>query len=183
MLHVAHAIVIGVAPGINAPAVTVITPEPERVVVAMVERVFWLPPEAYASPDIVNGEVVERPAKEIAGVVPPDETIGHVPVTLVTVPAVDVETHDGTPFLRESTCPFVPAVVVPSLPVPLPYRTVFAVMLAQPVPPWATMNTPAAVATRGIINAADNRPANKIAIFLIMYINDNHWFCFEIGVN
>jgi hypothetical protein len=74
-----------------------------------------------------------------------DETI-EVPKSAVTLPPeyvrppekVVVEVHVGTPPTRASTCPFVPALVVAILEVPLPKRTVFACRFAQPVPPFAT---------------------------------------------
>lgn len=47
----------------------------------------------------------------MAGVVPPLETTGAVPVTLVTVPVVGV-VHVGTPAPADvSTCPDAPAAV------------------------------------------------------------------------
>ncbi len=48
----------------------------------------------------------------------------------------------GTPLTRARTCPSVPAEVVASEPEPLPRRRVLAVMLAQPVPPLATLRMP-----------------------------------------
>ena len=54
------------------------------------------------------GEEVERPPNERVGVKPPEEMIGQVPVTLVTVPAVVVETKPSAPLVQPRTWPAVP---------------------------------------------------------------------------
>lgn len=95
VLQVEHATVIGEAPSTEAPAVTVMTPDPERVVVAVVEIA---PLEfANATCPVVKGDVVA----EIVGV-------------------ELAEAHLGIPFNRKSPWPFVPAVVVARRDVPLP---------------------------------------------------------------
>ncbi len=64
-------------------------------------------------------------------------TVNDVPEYERPVPAVVVATHVGTPETSASTWPLVPAVVVASLLVPFPRRSVFAWRFAHPVPPFA----------------------------------------------
>ncbi len=63
---------------------------------------------------------------------------------LVTVPVNEVVAvaHLGTPLRSTRYCPFTPAVVVASRPLPLPKSIVFACSACQPVPPWETMKAP-----------------------------------------
>jgi len=62
-----------------------------------------------------------------------------------------VAVHVGTPPTRARTCPFVPAVVVAILPVPLPIKTVLAVKpVAHPVPPLDIGNIPVTSLARSI---------------------------------
>lgn len=89
---------------------------------------------------------VEEAAKMVMSVEPSKATplMFFVAASLVAVPAlppidtVVVDVHVGMPFRYARMFPPVPAVVVASAPVPLPYRMPPAWMLAQPVPPFPT---------------------------------------------
>ncbi len=105
--HVEHAIVIGAAPKTTAPAVIVITPVAERVVVGVVNRVFCKAP-ATATPPCVQGVEVPRPPNVSVPVVvmgPPK--IGKV-VAIEVMPDDEAVAHLGTPFNWTRYCPFVP---------------------------------------------------------------------------
>ena len=75
-------------------------------------------------------------------------TVNAVPSYESPVPAVVVATQVGTPEMSASICPFVPAVVVESLFVPFPKRSVFAWRFAHPVPPLAMGRMPDTWAAR-----------------------------------
>jgi hypothetical protein len=87
---------------------TVVT-DPEPLLLKVVQSVLV----RYPLTDVVAAGI------EMAGVAPPEETTGEVPVTLVTVPVVGV-VHVGVPApALVNTCPFVPAAVY-AIAVPLP---------------------------------------------------------------
>ena len=87
--------------------------------------------------------VDEAAAILIAGVVPPEETIGAVPVTEVTVPPEPVAAIVIPPELLVIVTPE-PAVRVARVnPIPLPMSSApFAGVVAKPVPPFATPTSP-----------------------------------------
>ena len=111
-------VILGVAPPLEAILplpVTEVTVPPE---LASAIHAGFPAPSVFQTklncpePEATTPELAEEfAATEIAGVAPPEEEIGKVPVTEVRVPVVGV-VHVGAPAPAEvSTCPAVPIAV------------------------------------------------------------------------
>ena len=89
----------------------------------------------------------------IAGAVPPDETMGAVPVTAVTVPPPPLEAAIVMPPAELVMVMLAPAVsVVRVNPVPLPIsRAPLAGVEVKPVPPFATATVPVTLAAVPVV--------------------------------
>ena len=109
---------------------------------ATLAKVFT--PEKYGMLPWTAAVEVERPPKEMVGVLPPLEMIGQVPVTLVTPLLIEeVATNCSCPLFQARTCP----------PTPVPKRVEVACAVGTPEPlPTKPRTEPLAMEARETVN-------------------------------
>src|SRR5450631_3110509 len=135
---------VALEPPTSAPRVPLMVKGPEKLWLVVATLAKVLTPLKYARLPCTAAVEVERPPKEMVGVLPPLEMIGQVPVTLVTPLLIEeVATNCSCPLFQASTCP----------PIPVPYRVEVACALGTPEPePTKPRMLPLAMEARETVN-------------------------------